>query len=128
MPSCSGIKVGGGSCGAQAIQGSAYCFNHHPDYEQQRQRRASKGGRRGGRGRPQAELGSIKTRLLTLADDVLSGAVDRADAVAVGQLLNTVIRAVSVELRVREIEDLARRLEELEGQIAEQGEGRRYGA
>src|SRR3712207_7801971 len=46
------------------------CFSHHPDYEAARRRRASKGGKRGGRGRPQAELANIKQRLSDLADDV----------------------------------------------------------
>ncbi len=88
MPSCSGIKAGGGPCGAQAIRGSAYCFNHHPDYEQQRRRRASKGRKRGGRGRPQVELADLKGRLSALADDVLEGRVDRGNAAVASQVLN----------------------------------------
>ena len=77
MARCSGIRADGGRCGAQAIRSSEYCVNHHPDYEDARRRRNSKGGKRGGRGRPQAELGDIKRRLSTLADDVLTGEVER---------------------------------------------------
>jgi hypothetical protein len=59
---------------------------------------------------------------------VLAGRVDRADAAVAGQLLGTVIRAVSVELKVKEAEDFERRLEELEryheGQPAGAGGGR----
>ena len=113
MALCSGIRADGGRCKAQAMRDSEWCINHHPDYEQTRRRRASKGGRRGGRGRPQAEISDIKRRLLGLADDVLAGAVDRSNAAVVGQLLNTYLSAVRTELKVREVEELARQVEEL---------------
>jgi hypothetical protein len=48
---------------------------------------------------------------------VLAGSVDRQDAAVVGQLLNTVIRVVSVELKVREQLELEERLEALEEQL-----------
>jgi hypothetical protein len=85
-----------------------------------RRRRASKGGKRGGRGRPQAELADIKRRLLRLTDDVLDGTQNRANAAVASQLLNTVIRAVGVELRVREQLELIDRVEELEEIIERQ--------
>ncbi len=113
MSLCSGIRADGGRCKAQAIADSQWCFSHHPDYEAARRRRASKGGKRGGRGRPQAELANIKQRLSDLADDVLADKVDKGAAVVAGQLLNTYIRAVGVELRVREQEELVREVEEL---------------
>ena len=128
MGRCAGITAAGARCKGQAISDSEYCISHDPDRADTRKRRASRGGRRGGRGRPQAELGNLKARLLTLADDVLAGSVDRADAVAVGQLLNTVIRCVSVELKVREIEDLAREVAELQDLLDHRdGGGRRWG-
>ena len=129
MTLCSGIKADGGRCGAQAIRASSWCFNHHPDYEEQRRRRASRGGKRGGRGRPMSELHSIRDRLEALAEDVLGGRVDRGDAAVVGQLYNTLIRAVSVELKVREVTELEERLEELEASLERQNRtGRHYGA
>ena len=79
-----------------------------------RQRRTTQEGRREGKSKPNRELSNIKTRLSELAEQVLAGEVDRSDAVAVGQLYNTVIRAVGVELKVREQTDLIERLEELE--------------
>jgi len=114
MSLCSGIKPDGGRCKAQATRGSQFCIGHDPDQADARRRRASKGGKRGGRGRPQAELADIKRRLLELTDAVLDGSQNRADAAVAGQLLNAVIRAVGVELRVREQLDLVERLEELE--------------
>lgn len=128
MSRCAGIRADGGRCGAQAIRESQWCFNHHPDYEEQRRRRASRGGKRGGRGRPQVELAAIKERLSTLADDVLTGGVDRGDAAVVSQVLNVYLRAVSVELKAKEQQDLMERLEELESLLERENEGRRYGA
>jgi hypothetical protein len=48
-----------------------------------------------------------------LADGVLDGSVDRADASVAGQLLNIVLRAVTVELQVREQLELTERVEDL---------------
>ena len=121
MARCSGIRVDGGRCGAQAIRSSEYCVNHHPDYEDARRRRNSKGGKRGGRGRPQAELGDIKRRLSALAHDVLEERVDKGVAAVASQVLNVYLRAVSVELSVREQLELVERLEALERDATEGG-------
>jgi hypothetical protein len=114
MAICSGIRADGGRCGAQAIRSSEYCVNHHPDYEDARRRRNSKGGRRGGRGRPRLELADIKRRLSDLADDVLAGEVEKGVAAVASQVLNVYLRAVSVEMKAREQEELEARLEEVE--------------
>ena len=129
MGSCSGIRADGGRCKAQAISGSEWCFNHHPDYEEQRRRRGSRGGKRGGRGRPVVELVAIKSKLETLADNVLSGSVDRSDAAVVAQIYNTVIRAVATGLKAREVEEIESRLEELEILLKDRNQDEaRYGA
>ncbi len=117
MSSCAGIKADGARCKAQAIRDSEWCFSHHPDYEQARRRRASKGGRRGGRGRPQVELSEIKQRLSDLANDVLEGRQDKGVAAVASQVLNVYLRAVSVELAVQERLQLVERLEALEEQL-----------
>ena len=125
MVSCSGIKADGGRCQAQAIRDSQWCFSHHPDYAEQRRRRASRGGKRGGRGRPQAELGNIKDRLSDLADDVLTGRVDKGDAAVVSQVYNVLLRAITTELKVREATELEERLADLERAAEEDGRGGR---
>jgi len=130
MALCSGIRADGGRCKAQAIADSQWCFNHHPDYEEARRRRASRGGKRGGRGRPIAELTDIKRRLSELADDVLEGRQDKGVAAVASQVLNVYLRAVSVELKAREQLELIERLEALE-EALEQGRsrgGKRWGA
>src|SRR5215203_1082255 len=129
MARCSGIRADGGRCGAQAIRSSEYCVNHHPDYEQARRRRASKGGKRGGRGRPQAELSDIKRRLSDLADDVLEGRQDKAVAAVASQVLNVYLRAISVETKLKEQFELVERLESLEeGLEQSRGRGSRWRA
>ena len=114
MALCSGIKADGGRCRAQAMHGSEWCIGHDPDKAEARRLRASKGGKRGGRGRPQAELSDVKRRLSDLVNAVLEGRTDRGDAAVAGQLLNTYIRAVGVELKVREQIELVERLDALE--------------
>ena len=121
MALCSGIRADGGRCRAQAMRNSAFCIGHDPDQAEARRRRASKGGKRGGRGRPQAELVSIKGRLSDLADDVLEGRQDKGVAAVVSQVLNVYLRAVSVELKVTEQRELIERLETLEEQLERGG-------
>jgi hypothetical protein len=127
MALCSGIRADGGRCRAQAMRNSAYCIGHDPDQAEARRRRASKGGKRGGRGRPQAELGDIKRRLSDLADAVLEGRQDKGVAVVASQVLNVYLRAVSVELKVQEQRELIERLEALEEQLESKG-SRKWGA
>lgn len=117
MALCSGTRADGGPCGAQAISNSSWCFNHHPDYEEARRRRASKGGRRGGRGRPSpavAELARLQHRFEELAEELVEkpGYADRAQAM--GRLLNYARQCIATSLKAREQEDLIARLEALE--------------
>src|SRR5215217_7536189 len=119
MGVCAAIKPDGTRCRARAMKGSTWCFNHHPDHSEERRRNASKGGRRGGRGRPAGSrvegLQDIKNLLKSLTDDVLSGRRAREVAIAANQLLNTSLRALELERRWRELEELERRLEAVEG-------------
>jgi hypothetical protein len=123
---CAAIKPNGERCKVRATEGSEWCWNHDPAHAEERRRHGAKGGKRGGRGRPQAELQDLKRRLSDLADDVLAGKVNRSSAAVAGQLLNTYIRAVSVELKVREQLELIERLEALEEALEQKGT--RYGA
>src|SRR5215218_9614486 len=120
MARCSGIRADGGRCGAQAIRSSEYCVNHHPDYEDARRRRNTKGGKRGGRGRPLSELARLGARFEELADKVLSGEVERGVGAVAGQLLNGARACVRDGLVAREQEELIARLEELEEHIQAQ--------
>jgi hypothetical protein len=122
MSQCAGIKRAGGRCEVVVSGQQTYCYHHDPDQAQKRKRSASKGGK----SKPNRELAAIKRRLIKLAEAVLNGTQNRASAAVAGQLLNTVIRAVGVELKVREQLDLIERVEELEGLLERQSEGRGY--
>ncbi len=119
MPACAFIKASGDRCRAQAMRDSQWCYVHNPDLAEARARSNRKGGKRGGRGRPVAELSELKRRFEGLAEDVLRGRLDRADAAVAGQLLNYAVRAVAVGLKAKEVEELEGRLEELETLLAQ---------
>jgi hypothetical protein len=128
LAQCSGITQAGTACKGIPIDGSQWCHAHHPDRTDERRRYGSKGGKRAGRGRPQAELSDIKRRLSALADDVLEGRQEKGVAAVASQVLNVYLRAVSVELKVREQAELIERLEALEDALEQRKDERRYGA
>src|SRR5215217_1568694 len=111
MTLCSGIRADGGRCKAQAMRNSAFCIGHDPDQAEARRRRASKGGKRGGRGRPSVEL-------------------ERGVGAVVGQLLNGARACVRDGLAAREQEELLARLASLEEALETKAGngGRRWGA
>ena len=128
MSRCTAIKPSGERCKGRAIEGSEWCWNHDPAHAEERRRHGSRGGKRGGRGRPQAELANIKVRLSDLADDVLEEKVDKGVAAVASQVLNVYLRAISVELKAREQLELTERLEALEEALERNRERSRYGA
>jgi hypothetical protein len=129
MTKCSGITQAGTACKGIPIEGSQWCYVHHPDHAEERRRHGSKGGKRGGRGRPQAELSDIKRRLSDLADDVLEGRQDKGVAAVASQVLNVLLRAISVETKLKEQFELVERLESLEeGLEQSRGRGSRWRA
>lgn len=123
MASCTAITQGGGRCKGVAIDGSGYCHAHHPDRAEQRKRAARKGGQRGGRGRPGADLAFLKRDVQTVIDGVLAGTILQGPGAVALQGYNTLLRAAKVELDIREQTELVERLEALE-RLQERGEGR----
>jgi hypothetical protein len=124
---CSGITQAGTACKGIPIDGSGYCYVHHPDRAEERRRHGAKGGKRGGRGRPVAELARLQRRFEELAEQVLLGEVERAKGAVAGQLLNGARACVRDALTAREQEELVARLEVLEEALQQRG-GRRWGA
>jgi hypothetical protein len=127
MAKCSGITRAGTACRGIPIDGSQWCFAHHPDHEAERRRHGSKGGKRGGRGRPTSELSRLGARFEELADKVLSGDIERAAGAVAGQLLNGARACVRDAMAAREQEELIERLEALEAAQEKKG-GHRWGA
>jgi hypothetical protein len=122
MPRCAGLKRDGGKCTAIVNGSQTYCYQHDPARAQERRRNASKAAR----SKPSRELAAIKQRLLDLADDVLEGRTDKGVATVASQVLNVYLRAVSVELKVKEVTELEERLEEME-QLLKQRKDNQWG-
>jgi hypothetical protein len=121
---CAGTKRDNSPCTATVEPPQRFCWWHDPANADKRRRAASKAGK----AKPNRELASIKTRLSDLADDVLADKVDKGVAAVASQVLNVYLRAMSVELRVREQMELIERLESLEEGLEQQRGERRYGA
>jgi hypothetical protein len=115
---CTAIKASGERCKGRAIEGSEWCWNHNPDHADERRRHGAKGGKRGGRGRPQRETEAIKRLLEDLTDRVLSGELETGPAAVANQLINTRLRAIEQERKNKETEELAERVEELERHLS----------
>lgn len=128
MAKCAAITQAGTACKGIPIDDSGYCYVHHPDHTEERQRHGARGGRRGGRGRPVAELKDIKVLCEDLTERVLSGDLLPGPAAVANQLINTRLRAMEQERKNRETEDLEARIEALElSQEREKG-ARTWGA
>jgi hypothetical protein len=120
---CAGTKRDSSPCTATVEPPHRFCWWHDPANADKRRRAASKAGK----SKPSRELAGIKQRLSDLADDVLEGRQERAVAAVASQVLNVYLRAVSVELKVREQQEITERLEELETLLEQRREERRYG-
>jgi hypothetical protein len=126
---CSGITQAGTACKGMPIDDSEYCYAHHPDRVSERQRHGSKGGKRGGRGRPIAELASLRDENADIRRRLLEEELLPNVAAVAVQSINTDIRAVGAILKAREQEELRERLEALEEALGRKNEGgRRWGA
>jgi hypothetical protein len=120
---CAGTKRDSSPCTATVEPPHRFCWWHDPANADKRRRAASKAGK----SKPSRELAGIKQRLSDLADDVLEGRQERAVAAVASQVLNVYLRAVSVELKAREQQEMTERLEELETLLEQRREERRYG-
>jgi hypothetical protein len=134
LAKCSGITQAGTACKGIPIDGSQWCYVHHPEHIEERRRHGYRGGKRGGRGRPSVELARLQARFEDLAEKVLAGDVERGVGAVAGQLLNGARACVRDALAAREQEELVARLEVLEEALernqanAPRGGGRRWGA
>jgi hypothetical protein len=113
MGGCSAIKGNGERCKGIATTGSDYCPAHDPARAEERKRAASKAAR----ARHDPEVREIKRMLKDLYAGVLEGRVERADAAVANQIANTRLRALEVERRIREADELEGHLDELEAML-----------
>lgn len=129
MARCQAIKRDGERCRGEAMPGAEWCYSHHPDYAEARKRNARRGGKSGGRGRPGSspELSSIKELLEDLTEKVLDYKMSSGAAAVANQLINTRLRAIEQERKIRETEDLEARIEVLEQDQEDKRGGTRGG-
>ena len=114
MTKCIGIKGDGGLCQRIAMKDSDYCSSHDPDLAEKRKRSASKAARSK---KPHNEVADIKLEVHDLIRLVRDGEMDRADAIACGQLYNVILRGVELQRRLRELEEFEQRLETIESRM-----------
>ena len=120
MAKCTFTKRNGDECRGVAVGPLGGCYQHDPSYELDRKRDAQRNGKRGGRGRPNpgtADLHRLQSRFEALAEQVLAGTVDRADAAVAAQCLNGARSCIAASAKLREIEDFEKRLDALEKRL-----------
>lgn len=123
MATCTATKRNGEACTLPANGPQGLCWAHDPKNAERRRRGAS----RGGRAKASRELPQLKTLLADLTEQVLAGDLDTGRAAVANQLINTRLRAVELERKIKETEELEARIGALERSQTEPG-GRRWGA
>ena len=109
MAACSAITGSGERCKGVPVRGSGLCAAHHPDTQQRRRA----GARRGGKSTANKELVAIKAEIRDVIGRVDRGELERGTGAVLSALFNTLLRAVEVERRARETDELAVELNEL---------------
>ena len=117
MRRCSSIKPNGERCKGTVAPGASYCWAHDPANAEARRRITSKAGK----SRPNREMDTIKAELAKLYTDTMSERVDKGVAAVGAQIQNVRLRAVEVERRIREQEELEERVSAVEEQVPDKG-------
>jgi hypothetical protein len=119
---CAATKRDGSPCTLPSSSHSDLCWAHDPKNAERRRRGQS----RGGKNKPSRELSAIKSLLEDLAEQVLAGDLETGRAAVANQLVNTRLRAIEVERKIR-AEEIEERLSVLEEQLPRNVGGRRWG-
>src|SRR3954447_9942891 len=122
MPQCAGYKRDGSPCTATVELPQQYCWWHDPANANQRSRAASKAAK----SKPNREVRDIKSPCKDLTERVLSGELLPGPAAVANQLINTRLRAIEQERKLKELEEVLERIERLENLQRNSG-GRRWG-
>src|SRR5215211_6731266 len=110
MGRCAAIKPNGERCRLDAQEKQDTCWAHSPENSETPVCGAS----RGGRAKANRELPTIKALLEDLTEQVLSGELPTGPAAVANQLINTRLRAIEVERKIREAEEIEERITALE--------------
>ena len=106
---CSAITRAGSRCQRSADSQNGLCFAHDPNNAEQRRRVAS----RGGRGKANREVATLKGELKDVIAAVRAGDLDRNDAAVMIQGYRALKDFIALERQVRETDELAAEIEEL---------------
>jgi len=128
MAQCAAIKPDGTRCRGGATEGSEWCYNHDPAREEERRANARKGGKRGGRGRPTAELQALRAENAELRDKLLEGEIEPRIVAVCIQSINVDARIVDLMLKAKDQEELEERMTALENALASSKRGPYRGA
>jgi DNA gyrase/topoisomerase IV subunit A len=119
MASCRATKANGEPCTLAATGPQGLCWAHDPANREKRSRMAS----RAARSKPNRELSSLKALLEDLTERVLSGELPTGQAAVANQLINTRLRAIEAERKIKETEELEARIEDLEAKLGQPRKG-----
>jgi hypothetical protein len=111
VKTCAALKRDGGKCARIVSNGDEYCYAHSPEYSEQRSRDAAKGGRAKG---TTGEIRELKAKIHDLIDKAIQGDVEPKVATAVSQLGGVLARFYEVERKSVELEEIHRRLDEMD--------------
>jgi hypothetical protein len=103
-------------------------LEHNPAHADERRRHGARGGKRGGRGRPIAELGALRVENADIRRRLLEGELLPNVAAVAVQSINTDIRAVGAAMKAREQEEILERIATLEQSAETAKGGSRWGA
>ena len=106
---CSFIKASGERCRGTYTGQRGLCWMHDPSNADQRRRVAS----RGGRGKANREVATLKEEIKRVIDGVRAGDLDRNDAAVMIQGYRALKDFIALERQVRETDELAAEIQEL---------------
>ena len=113
MRLCSATTLKGEQCRRPAQSDDLFCIGHDPAKAEERRRTA----RRGGRGRTNNDVRAVKKLMQDLTDRVLNGELEPAILYAAVAAQNTLLKAVELERRIFETDQLAAEIESLRTEL-----------
>jgi hypothetical protein len=116
---CPAINRKGARCKRYAAPGDDFCSAHDPRRAELRKVAAAKAGRAF---HPARESAQIRRRILAMIEEVKRGDIEPQIAYAVSALCNTAIGTLRIDLKVKEMEEIDKRIDELENRLRESGE------
>src|SRR5829696_2936782 len=114
---CAAITRDGERCRLDATKGSNYCWSHDPKNAEARKHRA----RRGGKARGASEMAEVKREIRSVLKDVRAGELERGIGAVMFQGYNTLLKAVEVERKIAELDEVLIRIEALEEYDGQEG-------